>query len=98
MTAFGGALDVTSEVGRGTTFRVLLPAARRRAAPRARRGATTARDGRPRRRLLVVDDEPLVAATVRRQLATDFVVDAASGSGDALARIAAARYDAVCAT
>jgi CheY-like chemotaxis protein len=43
----------------------------------------------------VVDDEPLVAATVRRQLTSDFVVDAASGPSDALARIAADRYDAV---
>ena len=96
VAAFGGALDVTSEVGHGTTFRVLLPAAGPGETARAvRRDGCEARDGRARRRLLVVDDEPLVAATVRRQLATDFVVDAASGTADALARIAADRYDAV---
>ncbi len=93
VSAFGGALDVTSEVGRGTTFRVMLPSAE---PGEASRGATReTRVGRERRRLLVVDDEPLVAATVRRQLATEFVVDAASGAADALARIAAGRYDAV---
>jgi two-component system cell cycle sensor histidine kinase/response regulator CckA len=93
VSAYGGALDVSSEVGRGTTFRVVLPAAQPGAAQRPRPAAS--RDGRPRRRLLVVDDEPLVAATVRRQLASDFVVDAASGACDALARVAAHRYDAI---
>jgi PAS domain S-box-containing protein len=93
VTAFGGALDVSSEPGRGTTFRVVLPVAAPGEAAGDRRAEP--RDGRPRRRLLVVDDEPLVAATVRRQLASDFLVDAASGARDALARIAAERYDAV---
>ena len=46
-------------------------------------------------RVLVVDDEPLVATTVRRQLAAEFTVDAASGAADALARVEAGRYDAV---
>jgi PAS domain S-box-containing protein len=94
VSAFGGTLDVSSEVGQGTTFRVVLSAAEPADASRARR-AQDGRDGRARRRLLVVDDEPLVAATVRRQLASDFVVDAASGSADALARIASDRYDAI---
>jgi PAS domain S-box-containing protein len=93
VTALDGALEVSSEVGRGTTFRVILPAAD---AGEARQAARPDRHGdRPRRRLLVVDDEPLGAAAVRRQLASDFVVDAASGPADALARVAAHRYDAV---
>jgi CheY-like chemotaxis protein len=94
VTAFGGALDVSSEVGRGTTFRVLLSAAKPGEAARPPR-PQDGRGGRARRRLLVVDDEPLVAATVRRQLASDFVVDAASGAVDALARVANDRYDAI---
>ncbi len=90
VTALGGSLQVSSEVGTGTTFTVVLPAARPADAPRREE-----RGGRTRRRLLVVDDEPLVAATVRRQLAAEFEVDAASGAADALARIGGRRYDAV---
>ncbi len=95
VSAYGGMLDVSSEVGRGTTFRVILAAADPgEVTPKAR--GEERRAGRARRRrLLVVDDEPLVAATVRRQLASDFVVDAASGTVDALARIASDCYDAV---
>jgi PAS domain S-box-containing protein len=93
VTAYGGVLDVSSEVGRGTTVRVVLTAAPPSEPARPR--PQEARDGRPRRRVLVVDDEPLVAATVRRQLASDFVVDAASGARDALAHVAAHRYDAI---
>jgi PAS domain S-box-containing protein len=94
VTAFGGTLDVSSELGQGTTFRVALPADEAAQTPRPAR-AEEARDGRVRRRLLVVDDEPLVAATVRRQLASEFLVDAASGVADALARIARGPYDAI---
>jgi CheY-like chemotaxis protein len=92
VAAFGGTIEVASELGRGTTFRVVLVAAGR---AMGADGAPDRRDRRARRRLLVVDDEPLVAATVRRQLAAEFAVDAASGVGDALARIASGRYDAV---
>jgi PAS domain S-box-containing protein len=93
VTALGGSLSVESELGRGTTFRVVLPAAEGEPlrAPRPE----SARDGRPLRRVLVVDDEPLVASTIRRQLAAEFTVDTASGAVDALARVAAGRYEAV---
>jgi PAS domain S-box-containing protein len=94
VSAFGGTLDASSEVGRGTTFRVVLAAAERGEALRPVR-SQDGRDGPVRQRLLVIDDEPLVAATVRRQLASDFVVDAASGAADALARIARDHYDAI---
>ncbi len=94
ISAYGGSLDVSSAVGRGTTFRVILPAAEPGEAAARPRGEDVSA-GQPRRRLLVVDDEPLVAAMVRRQLSSDFVVDAASGTADALARIASDRYDAV---
>jgi PAS domain S-box-containing protein len=97
VTAAGGSLEVESDVGRGTTFRVILPAAPRGACAAAARGCgrSAARSGRALRRVLVVDDEPLVTATVRRQLAADFAVEAASGPADALSRVAAGGFDAV---
>ncbi len=90
VNAAGGLLEVESEVGRGTTFRVILPPAEGEDRP-PRRGPA----GEALRRVLVVDDEPLVTATVRRQLASDFHVEAASGSADALSRVAAGGFDAV---
>jgi CheY-like chemotaxis protein len=101
VNAAGGVLEVESEVGRGTTFRVVLPAAPPGTCPSAgarradARGRGGARSGRALRKVLVVDDEPLVAATVRRQLAADFTVESASGPADALARVLAGGFDAV---
>ncbi len=61
----GGSIDVRSELGRGTTFEITLPAAPGGAFGPAAPG------GRPplaARRVLIVDDEPSLAALIAQQL------------------------------
>lgn len=84
MTAMKGELKVESEVGKGTIFRVFLPAASlEQKAPGA---AVPNLPASRRGRILVVDDEPMVATAVRRTLRQHEVL-AASNAEEALVRI-----------
>lgn len=79
----GGRIQVTSELGAGTTFSVLLDALE---------GGAEATSDLPtlddeaidrRARILVVDDEPLISAALKRAL-RDHLVDVASSGRDAV--------------
>jgi PAS domain S-box-containing protein len=95
VSGFGGSIDFTTETGVGTTFRVHLPVAdgvaltSRRALPSR---PVTRRMGR----VLVVDDEPTMHATIRRILAHDHEVEAVSKAVEAISLFrSGARFDVV---
>jgi CheY-like chemotaxis protein len=82
----GGAIDVESEIGRGTTFRVYLPHTAGLEAP-VRETASSLTPSHPRasETLLLVEDEPLVAALVATALQkAGYVVLQASNATQAL--------------
>ncbi|GEJ59117.1 ATP-binding protein [Anaeromyxobacter diazotrophicus] len=76
VTELGGELAVESELGQGTTFRVLLPAAG--AAPRVAPAS---------RRVLVVDDEPLLGSALKRCFSGKYDVEAVADPREALIRL-----------
>ncbi|MBS2029987.1 MAG: PAS domain S-box protein [Deltaproteobacteria bacterium] len=94
VTALGGEITVQSTVGQGTTFRVSLPIAGEAAA--AREPTTSAPRPRRRLRVLIIDDEPLVAAGFKRLLSAPCEVELQSEPREALAALeAGAAFDVV---
>jgi len=101
VASLGGTLTFETEAGRGSIFRVELPAAERAigVAPNGRAhvsvsAASTARTVQGR--ILVVDDEPIVCFSLERLLSKEGEVIAVTSARQALAAITAgARFDVI---
>jgi signal transduction histidine kinase/CheY-like chemotaxis protein len=93
VTALGGELSVESEVGRGSVFRVRLPMAPGRSAA----SPTPPRQQALRRgRLLIVDDEPLLAQTLQMLLEPQHDVTVLHDAREALEQLRnGTPYDAI---
>jgi PAS domain S-box-containing protein len=93
--SLGGEIEIDSEVGVGTTVRVRLPAASTAfvatETPAANRGRSPGRA-----RVLVIDDEPLLASAVRRILERDHDVTIITDASEAMGQLADGRdFDVV---
>ncbi len=95
VSGMGGRFEIETEVGRGSTFRVLLPPAT--AAREVDAALGTASAVAPRRgNILVVDDDERVARALRRVLQSAHEVEIATSGRIAMERIrAGASWDVV---
>lgn len=92
--SLGGEISASSTLGHGATFRVVLPPSGSVAVSSAPAPAPTS--GARRGRILVIDDEPLVARAVERTLAKEHDVTIETDGRAAIARVASEpAYDLV---
>jgi signal transduction histidine kinase/CheY-like chemotaxis protein len=99
VSGLGGQIAIDSAPGRGTTMRVVLPAAWlpvaiSASAPVSEAGPSS--NGQRRHRVMLVDDEAQVAHTIERLLRRDYDITVMLCGRDAVDHIAAgARFDAI---
>jgi signal transduction histidine kinase len=94
VAGFGGTIEVESQVGQGTTVRVLLPLSSVKASPEK----DPLVDTRSTRRghLLVVDDEAIITRAIARSLESEHEVVVSTSAGGALERLVAGeRFDVI---
>ncbi|HEX8697346.1 MAG TPA: two-component regulator propeller domain-containing protein, partial [Myxococcaceae bacterium] len=85
--AMGGMIHVRSELGQGTTFQVVLPAAEEDAMPQGAAGVRLANAPVAKGRLLIIDDEPMLTAALTRMLEPEHEVEAFTSARVALERL-----------
>ncbi|MCC6748882.1 MAG: PAS domain-containing protein [Deltaproteobacteria bacterium] len=95
VTGLGGSISVESEVGRGTTFRVRLPAAREGDEEVARH-PTPAEAPAQRARILAIDDDEMIGTLIRRCVGRQHDVLVLTTCREALDRLhAGERFDLI---
>jgi len=99
ISGLGGQISIDSALGRGTVFRVVLPAHLDAAAPEAEpvaAGTGPALVPQRRHRVMLVDDEPQIAHTMERLLRRDYDITIALCGRDAIEHInQGVRFDAI---
>jgi CheY-like chemotaxis protein len=96
ITAMGGEIVVDSTIDRGTTFRVTLPSAAEGAPQSPAIPARRSPSSSPRGRVLVIDDEPMMARAVQRLLDAEHDVVITSDPLGAVEQVrAGARFDVI---
>jgi CheY-like chemotaxis protein len=96
VAAHGGSIAVEETPGGGATFVVQLPVRAAVAVEASRNKAKVERPAMPRRRILVVDDEPEIAATLAEMLQdAGHWVETAENGRQALDRLAAGAFDLI---
>ena len=93
VVGMGGSMAMTSRRGVGTSVYLRLPIARPEQHEQPAAPAVVPRD--QRLRVLVIDDEPIVARAVARMLSSRHDTERCLSGAEALARIAAERFDVV---
>ncbi|ADO68257.1 ATP-binding response regulator [Stigmatella aurantiaca] len=88
VTGLGGRMELESELGRGSTFRVRLPVAERQAVPTTPPPLPLPFSTLPRRgRILIVDDDRMVGVAIRRALQREHEVVVMTEAREALERL-----------